>query len=95
MVEEFVIDYNNALPSVDPSFEIAFPPFGPGESLVEPGLVPAQLQFVYEDIIEMAAAGSQLRTDGSMHFTASIPAGRQLCMGIGNVGAAAVISLYN
>lgn len=95
MVEEFVIDYNNALRFVDPFFEIAFPPFGPGESLVEPGLVPAQeLQLVYKDVVEMVALGSQSRIDGGMHFEASVPAGRQLCTGIGNAGAKAAISLY-
>ncbi|KAL3916657.1 MAG: hypothetical protein SGILL_005077 [Bacillariaceae sp.] len=53
-----------------------------GDSLVEPGVTPAEpLTLVFDDLDDFVAQCGQSRLDGGMHFTASIEAGNELCQG--------------
>ena len=62
---------------------------------MEPGVVPAApLKLEYASVEEMAAAGSQSRLNGGMHFDDSVPAGKALCKGIGNHAAKGSFELY-
>ena len=95
---EAVKDYVNAYLTeigLDPtSFPISFPPVNPGESKVEPGITPSStITLQYGSIDEMGDAGSQSRFNGGMHFYDSVPAGIELCSGIGNHGVDGTFSL--
>lgn len=95
---EAVNDYVNAYLAelgLDPaSFPIPFPPVNPGESKVEPGITPSStITLQYNSMEEMASAGSQSRFNGGMHFYDSIPAGIELCSGIGNHAVNGTFSL--
>mmetsp|Transcript_43070 Transcript_43070/g.104244 ORF Transcript_43070/g.104244 Transcript_43070/m.104244 type:complete len:541 (+) Transcript_43070:524-2146(+) len=82
-LKEFVVGYMNLI-GLDPTFPVAFATIPAGSSSVEPGAVPeTDLDLVYPDIETMADTGSYSRLDGGMHFDDSVPAGQELCSGIG------------
>ena len=65
-----------------------------GKSVVEPGIVPAsEIKLEYDSIKDMSDAGSRSRFDGGMHFADSVPAGKELCTGIGNIVAGGSLDL--
>eukprot|EP00977_Amphora_coffeiformis_P003851 scaffold768_cov166-Amphora_coffeaeformis.AAC.9 len=82
-LEEYVVGYMEMI-GLDPTFPVVFGEIPAGGSKVEPGKVPsAPMTLTYPDIETMAAAGSESRLDGGMHFGESVPAGKELCKGIG------------
>eukprot|EP00986_Skeletonema_menzelii_P006904 scaffold2616_cov124-Skeletonema_menzelii.AAC.4 len=93
-VKDYFQDYLIGI-GLDPSsFPIVFPTVNPGESKVEPGLTPqSPITLTYDNIADMAEAGSWSRFNGGMHFRDSVPAGQELCSGIGNIAASATFNL--
>ena len=92
-IEEFVQAYLTV--QGISSFPLVFPRAA-GSSYVEPGTTPAtQTDLVYPDVAAMAAACSRSRLDGGLHFTAAVPAGEDLCDGIGDQGFAFATTLIN
>jgi len=66
----------------------------PGESKVEPSITPSStITLQYGSIDEMGDAGCESRFNGGMHFYDSVPAGIELCSGIGNHGVDGTFSL--
>lgn len=66
----------------------------PGESKVEPGITPnSTITLQYGSIDEMGDAGCQSRFNGGMHFYDSVPAGIELCSGIGSHGVPCEIEM--
>ncbi len=58
-----------------------------GSSKVEPGSTPAtDVTLSYDTIDALAEVCGSSRLDGGMHFTAAVPAGAELCAGIGAEG---------
>lgn len=91
--EDYVKEYLTEL-GLSTEFPVAFPEVNPGESKVEPGAVPSEpITLQYAMIEEMAAAGSYSRFTGGMHFFDSIPAGTELCDGIGTAVAIGSVDL--
>lgn len=86
-LEDYVKTYLTRL-GLDTSFPVSFPPVVQGASKVEPGVVPSSVvELKYGSLEEMTAAGSRSRWNGGMHFWDSIPAGIELCSGIGDIVA--------
>ena len=86
--------WSKALGFTDLTFPVMMLPFLPRSSKVEPGVVPEKLTILYYDTIEdMANAGGQSRINGGMHFGAAVPAGEELCSGIGNIATDYIINL--
>jgi len=83
-IKDYVDGYLAGIGLNPTSFPITFPPYAPGSSSVEPGVVPASTVVLsYPDVASMADAGSDSRLDGGMHFEQSVPAGKVVCSGIG------------
>ena len=92
-VEEVVLDYLEHI-GLDPTFPVQFE-VAAGGSQVEPGVVPENdIVLLYATIQDMAAAGSQSRLDGGMHFAESVPAAIELCTGIGSNAVSVGVGLY-
>ena len=65
-------------------------------SNVEPLSTPAQdLVLSYSSWTDISEKCGQSRLDGGMHFTASVPAGKSLCTGIGEKVINALLALKN
>ena len=94
-IKDYIIDYLSiAMELADTTFPVQFPAVEIGASKVEPGIVPSSpVVLSYGSIEEMAEAGNLSRFNGGMHFFDSVPAGVELCDGIGNIVAAGVIDL--
>ena len=85
-LKDYVETYLTTLGIDATDFPIAFPPVQPGESKVEPGITPSsEVTLQYGSLAEMADAGCQSRFHGGMHFYDSVPAGIELCSGIGAI----------
>lgn len=97
-IEEMVIDsFAYLLPGVFDvdDFAIAWE-FPAGSSKIEPGMTPAEdLTIAFPNIRELIFAASESRIDGGMHFSEAVPAGKDLCRGIGNIAVDWVKSLVN
>lgn len=92
--EDFVNEYLELI-GMDSTFPVLFDTFVAGSSKVESGVIPAEdIVLAYPDIGTMATVGSQSRLDGGMHFAESVPAGKDLCKGIGQYEAEAIVDLY-
>ena len=66
------------------SLAIPVPTFLAGSSKTEPGVTPAEdLSVVYPNMKALRDACGNSRLDGGMHFEASVPAGYELCSGVG------------
>jgi hypothetical protein len=93
-VEDYIEEYMIGL-GLDPTFPVAFDPFPPGSSNVEPGVVPAEaVTLLYPSIAAMNTKGSVSRLNGGIHYEQSITQGKILCKGIGNHTAAGTFALY-
>ena len=65
-----------------------------GSSKIEPGSVPANdLNLLYSSWSEISDVCGQSRLNGGMHFYESVPAGIELCTGIGDTTVEAVFGL--
>mmetsp|Transcript_27820 Transcript_27820/g.47290 ORF Transcript_27820/g.47290 Transcript_27820/m.47290 type:complete len:563 (+) Transcript_27820:224-1912(+) len=85
-LEDYIVSYMNGM-GLDPTFPVLFMPFPAGSSKVETG-VPAQtITLAYPSIEAMATAGGQSRLKSGVHFEASVPAAKELCLGIGSIAA--------
>jgi len=62
-------------------------PFAAGSSSLEPGLTPAEDLFItMQSLSQLSQICGESRLWGGMHFTASVPAGVELCDGLGTAG---------
>eukprot|EP00656_Telonema_subtile_P055115 TRINITY_DN843_c0_g1_i2.p1 TRINITY_DN843_c0_g1~~TRINITY_DN843_c0_g1_i2.p1 ORF type:complete len:575 (+),score=126.58 TRINITY_DN843_c0_g1_i2:149-1873(+) len=68
-------------------------PVEAGSSTVEENQPPAQIVLTFSSWSEIASQCAQSRLDGGMHYTASVPAGKQLCSSIGTKMVAAFAAL--
>ena len=95
-VKDYVESYLVGI-GLDPSsFPITFPTINVGESKVEPGVTPeSPITLNYANIAELANAGSMSRFNGGMHFRDAVPAGQELCSGIGTIVADAAKDLID
>lgn len=78
------------------SISIEVPPYEPGSSKTEPGLVPEKtkrLKFHTMDNLKEHCGKSRLH--GGMHFTASVDNANELCSGVGNNAAEIANSLWS
>lgn len=92
-LQDYIREYLNGI-GVDPVMPVAFPPTPPGSCKVEPGTIPSTtIQLQYPSVEAMAFAGGQSRINGGVHFADSVPAGEELCDGIGDVAAAGILAL--
>jgi len=61
--------------------------FAAGSSRVEPGVTPSQnLYITMQNLQQLSDVCGESRLWGGMHFTASVPAGAELCDGLGEAG---------
>jgi len=91
VVEELINEQLSfLLPGIfDPEDFVIVAQFPAGSSKVEPGMTPKDdLVLQFKNLAEFTTAGSESRLDGGMHFRASVPAGKELCNGIGSTGVA-------
>lgn len=93
---DYITAYLDALKVSDPeSFPIQFPGVGPGESNVQPGVVPSSCVVLsYPSIAAMGDAGGMSRINGGIHFPAAVTNGKILCERIGSFGADDAFALY-
>merc|ERR1712087_330565 len=62
-------------------------PFAAGSSQLEPGLTPSEDLFItMQSLSQLSEVCGESRLWGGMHFTASVPAGVELCDGLGTAG---------
>ncbi|KAH7402998.1 hypothetical protein BKA64DRAFT_439548 [Cadophora sp. MPI-SDFR-AT-0126] len=70
--------------------------FAAGSSKVEPGITPSEpITLSWSKWSDVYEACAQSRLNGGVHFSASIPAGRDLCSGLAKTAREAVLDLVN
>jgi len=70
--------------------------FAAGSSRIEPGITPSKdITLSWSKWSDIYEACAQSRLNGGVHFTASIPAGRNLCSGLAKIVRVAVLDLVN
>lgn len=86
-LSEYFVNYMELM-GIGPELPVTFPAVPVGGSKVEPGTVPSSpITLTYASLEQMNEASGQSRIDGGMHFVDSVPAGVELCTGIGKIVA--------
>jgi len=94
-LKDYIRDYLLGI-GLNGTMPVSFPPFAAGTSKVEKGTVPSHdLLLEYDSVEDMAEAGGLSRFNGGMHFADAVPAGVELCSGIGTYTADGLLGLID